>query len=109
MRAVGLERVASSRSCRERPLTITKAMRKMLLMGSVIFPLLVTAAAFKWFPRSDLLGPVVISSAVLGWIGVGFSPLRKWWLKALILVAYPFVMWIAITLVMIVVYGIPGL
>jgi hypothetical protein len=84
-------------------------MRKVLPIGSAIFPLLVAAVAFKWFPRSDLLGPVIIASLLLGWIGIGFSFLPKRWLKVLILVAYPFVMWIAITAVMVLVYGIPGL
>ena len=58
---------------------------------------------------SELLGPVIISSVLLGWIGIGFSTLSRRWLKVLILVAYPFVMWIAVTGVMIVVYGVPGL
>ena len=84
-------------------------MRKLLPIGSAILPLLVTAAAFKWFPRSDSLGPVIISSVVLGWIGMGFSSLSRLWLKVLLLVAYPFVMWVAVTLVMILVYGVPGL
>jgi len=84
-------------------------MRKALPIASAIFPLLVTAVAFKWFPRSDSLGPVIIGSLVLGWIGLAFTSIRRRWLKVLILVLYPFVMWVAITLVMILVYGIPGL
>jgi hypothetical protein len=84
-------------------------MQKVLPIGSAIFPLLVTGAAFKWFPRSELLGPVVIASALLGWIGIGFSSLSRRWLKVLMLVVYPFAMWVAITAVMILVYGIPGL
>ncbi len=84
-------------------------MRKVLPIGSAIFPLLVTGAAFKWFPRSDLLGPVIIASLLLGWIGMGFSSLPRRWLKVLILVVYPFVMWVAITAVMVLVYGVPGL
>ena len=84
-------------------------MRKVLPIGSVIFPLLVTAAAFKWFPGSEGLGPVIIASLLLGWIGIGFNSLSRRWLKVLILVAYPFMMWAAITLVMVLVYGVPGL
>ena len=84
-------------------------MRKLLPMGSTIFPLLVTATAFKWFPRSELLGPFIIASLLLGWIGIGFSMFAKRWLKVLMLVAYPFVMWVAVTAVMILVYGVPGL
>ena len=84
-------------------------MRKILPIGSAIFPLLVAAAGFKWFPRSDLLGPVIIASLLLGWIGMGFSSLPRRWLKVLILVVYPFVMWVAITAVMVLVYGVPGL
>jgi hypothetical protein len=84
-------------------------MRKVLPIGSAIFPLLVTAAAFKWFPRSDYLGAFIIPTVALGWIGMGFSSLTKRWLKVLILVVYPFVMWIGITMVMILVYGVPGL
>jgi hypothetical protein len=84
-------------------------MRKLLPIGSAIFPLLVTAAAFKSFPRSDLVGPVVIAGFLLGWIGFGFISIPKRWLKVLILVAYPFVMWAGIVVVMVLVYGIPGL
>jgi hypothetical protein len=84
-------------------------MRKWLPAASAIFPLLITAAAFKWFPRSDSLGPVIIANLLLGWIGIAFSTLSRRWLKVLLLVAYPFVMWIAVILIMIVVYGVPGL
>ena len=84
-------------------------MRKRLPIPSAIIPLLITAAAFKWFPNSALLAPVVIGGFLLGWIGMGMSPFPKRWLKVLILIAYPFVMWIACTIVMMVVYGIPGL
>ena len=84
-------------------------MRKVLPIGAAIFPLLVAGAAFKWFPTSGLLGPVIIASLLLGWIAIGFSSLHRRWLKVLILVAYPFVMWAAITAVMILVYGVPGL
>jgi hypothetical protein len=84
-------------------------MRKMLPIGAAIFPLLVAAAFFKWSPRSDLVGPIVIASVLLGWIGLGFSSLSRLWLKVLILVVYPFVMWAGVTVVMVVVYGVPGL
>ena len=57
----------------------------------------------------EFVGPVIIGSVLLGWIGMGFSSLPKRWLKVLILVAYPFVMWIAVTAVMVVVWGVPGL
>ena len=88
---------------------IRAPMRKVLPIGSAIFPVLVTAAAFKWFPTSELLGPVIIASVLLGWVGLGLSSFPKRWVKVLILVVYPFVMWVAITAVMILVYGVPGL
>ena len=84
-------------------------MRKLLPIGSAIIPLLVTAAAFKWFPRSDSVGPVIIGSVLLGWIGMGFSSFPRLWLKVLILIAYPFVMWVAVILLMVLIYGVPGL
>jgi hypothetical protein len=84
-------------------------MRRALWIVVWIFPLLVAGAAFKWIPDSELLGPAVIGSGVLGWIGLGFCKFRRLWLKVLVLVGYPVVMLFAITLVMIAVYGVPGL
>jgi hypothetical protein len=81
----------------------------MLPIGLAVLPLLIAAAAFKWSPTSAFLGPVLIASVLLGWIGIGFSSLSRRWLKVLIVVLYPFVMWIAITGVMVLVYGVPGL
>jgi hypothetical protein len=52
---------------------------------------------------------LVIASVLLGWIGIGFSLFNQRWLKVLVMVAYPFVMCIALTAVMILVYGVPGL
>jgi hypothetical protein len=46
---------------------------------------------------------------LLGWIALGFSEIRRLWLKVSLLASYPIVMWIAITIVMVVVYGVPGL
>ncbi len=84
-------------------------MRRALPIAAWIFPLLVAAAAFKWQPNSELLGPVVIGSVLLGWIGLGFSEFRRRWVKVLALVGYPVVMLLAATLIMIAVYGVPGL
>ena len=84
-------------------------MRRALPVVSVLFPLLVTAIAFKWFPRSDYLGAYIIPSLILGWIGMGFSSFARRWVKVLVMVVYPFVMWVAVVLVMILVYGVPGL
>jgi hypothetical protein len=84
-------------------------MRRALPIIAWIFPLLVTAAAFKWGPDSELLGPEVIGSALLGWIGLGFCEFRRPWLKVLALISFPVVMLFGDTLVMVVVYGVPGL
>lgn len=84
-------------------------MRKLLPVGSVIVPLVITAIAFKWFAPDQLVGPVVGISLLLGWIGLGLSSFRKRWVKVLLVVAYPFVMLLAVSAVIVVVYGIPGL
>ncbi len=84
-------------------------MHKALPIAAWIFPLLVVAAAFKWAPDSELLGPTVIGSVLLGWICLGFSRVRRRGLKVLALVGYPVVMTLAATLVMIWVYGVPGI
>ena len=84
-------------------------MRRALPIAAWSFPLLVDAATVQWQPNSELLGPVVIGSVLLGWIGLGFSEFRRRWVKVLALVGYPVVMLLAATLIMIAVYGVPGL
>jgi|GEM_PF-5519592 len=84
-------------------------MRIALPIAAWLGPLLVTAAAFKWWPDSSLLGPAVIGSALAGWIGLGFCEFRRQWLKVVLLVGYPVVMIFALTLIMVLVYGVPGL
>jgi len=84
-------------------------MRRALPIVAWIFPPLIAAIAFKWGPNSELLGPSVIGSFLAGWTGLGFSAFRRPWLKVLAMIAYPVVMLFAVTLVMIMVYGVPGL
>jgi hypothetical protein len=86
-----------------------KAMRRALPIAAWIFPLLVAAAIFKFDPRSEQLGPILLGSVALGWAGLAFGELRRLWLKVVLVVSYPLLMWIGITAVMIAVYGVPGL
>jgi hypothetical protein len=78
-------------------------------LAAWILPLLVAAAAFKWWPESSLLGPAAIGSFLAGWIGLGFCAFRRPWLKVTSLICYPVLMVLAVTLVMVFVYGVPGL
>jgi multisubunit Na+/H+ antiporter MnhE subunit len=82
---------------------------RALPIASVVLPLVVTAIAFRWSPRSELIGVPVIGSALLGWLALGFTPMARRWLKVLLMIAYVPAMWLAITVVMIAVYGVPGL
>jgi hypothetical protein len=83
-------------------------MRKALPFAAFVFPLLVTAAVFRFAPRSEQLGPMILSSALLGWIGLACSEIRRLWLKVVLVLGYPPVMWVGIMAVMVVVYGYRG-
>lgn len=83
-------------------------MRKTLPIALALFPLLIAAAFFKLDPTNRQLGPALIGSFFLGWIGAGFIAIRRLWLKILFLLSYPVVTWVLITVIMILLYGIPG-
>jgi len=83
-------------------------MRKTLPIATALLPLLVAAAYFKFDPTGPMLGPVVIGSFFIGWIGSGFMVIRRLWLKILLILIYPLVSWLAITAIMVLVYGVPG-
>ena len=84
-------------------------MRRALPIVLAIFPLAVIAASFKWFPNSNLLGPVIIGSVLAGWTGLGFASIRRPWVRVLMLMIYPLAMAAAGTVLMIAIYGVPGL
>ncbi len=71
-------------------------------------PLAFTALYFHAVDQAGLFDDPMVASFVLGWVGMAFVRVPWLWVKVLLVVAYPFVMAIGMTLAMVFTHGIPG-
>lgn len=69
------------------------------------------AGVYHWIPTHDVAGMLIIGSTLGGWILMGVTkfPFGKPWVKGLLMLLYPLFMMLANLVLMVALYGIPGL